>query len=78
MWAGCPLQGKEAMAGGGGVGGGVVLCGQRALGESVPADAMHRQPGHEGITAKETHLDKMPKIPGMLGSVRGLLGAARS
>ena len=40
----------------GGWGGGphpAVFCGQRAPDERVPADARHKQPRHEGITARE-------------------------
>ena len=85
MWAGCrqggkplhpapcPLQGKEVMeAREGG------LCGQRALGKSVPVDARHRQPRYERITARKHTLVRSGRYQQCWAWVQYLLEAAAS
>lgn len=54
------------------------LCGQRALGKSVPVDARHRQPRYERITARKHSLVRSGRYPQRWGWVQGLLEAAAS
>lgn len=71
----CTLSPPRERSDGGREGG---LCGQRALGKSVPVDARHRQPRYERITARKHTLVRSGRYQQRWAWVQDLLEAAAS